>query len=81
MTDTNKKAIPALALIIVLVSACNMPTTSPTEISSLQMTDTPSELSSEPSGPETSGEPVSADELGEVFDLALDPQGKLAQGQ
>ncbi len=80
MTDTNKKVISALVLFLGLVAACNMPTTSPTEEFSPQKTDTPSALSSEPSVPEPTGEPVSADELGEVFDLAFDSRGNLWVG-
>ncbi len=80
MAVPKKQALTVFASIALLLAACNLPAASPTESSLPAPTDTPPESGSETSTPSEPGEPISPDELGEVFDLAFDLQGVLWVG-
>ncbi len=80
MTVSKIKALPVFASIALLLAACNLPTASPTESSLTTLIDTPAGTISDTDTPEASGEAISPDELGEVFDLAFDPLGDLWVG-
>jgi photosystem II stability/assembly factor-like uncharacterized protein len=80
MDKLPRVLVPVFLGFTVLISSCNLPVTSPTESSSPSPTDTPRESESETDSSATTAAPISADALGEVFDLAFDSQGTLWVG-
>ncbi len=73
MNKQNRTRVSALVLMVVLLSSCNLPMATSTEKPPLPISGSTSE-------PGTVGEPISVDEVGEVFDLAFDAQGNLWAG-